>query len=1683
MIGQQGSPKPKDQPKIYVVRPILSDPEMPRIRLAILRPQDLIDTLFPSIIRAMKKRKAGENGNYWFGVIAILVSVVCAQAQPIAPAPYHPPAPVENQAPQQKAALVASQIAASAPLTVTLGNWNALGPAPTFNAQVSIPPNNPVCGAIQTVAAHPTNPDILYIGAVNGGIWRTTNATAANPDWTPLTDFLPSLSIGALEFDPTDLTHQTLIAGSARLSSFAGEGGKRIGVLISTDGGNTWTVLGSATLAGQDITSVAARGNVLLAAADSVWTRGNAGGGGLFRSTNSGTSFTLISGSALTGLPAGSISDLVGDPGNPNRFYAAVVTNGIYRSDNLGATWIDVTKGITDISDVTVKIEMAIHNSSAGNAVYVGVINNTLIVTNDYELGGLYRSDNAGVSWTLLDVPQTHLSPEGGQGDLHFSIAADPNSNTVVYVGGDTTAFPPFTGNLFRGDASRPSGTQFETIMDVTAPHADSREMVFDANGNLIETDDGGIYRRSLPQSNLGVWSSVTGNLAAMEAHDVAYDSVAGVAMIGTQDNGTQIQSSHGSKVWRMVQGGDGGDVAIDDTTVPGRSIRYGSSQFLSGFFRDTYDANNNRVSHASPGPTGLADLPQFVTPIKLNKTDPRRLVIATASAVYESLDQGGTVSAVGPGLEVRPPALAYGGWFADVPHPDVLYYGAESTVFLHATNGGPAVPTEAPFPGAKVQGIVLDLKDWHRAFVIDSSRVYVTPDAGTEIWTDITGNLTGVGKLRCLEFFPFGCSYVLAVGTDTGVYVCQDDDLGNWYKLGAGLPNAPVYDMTFNPRAHLLAVGTLGRGAWSFDVPTSSPRISMLDVFLDDVRLGSTNTAYLEICSSCTQDLIVQNVTSSDPQFRVLPPAGGFPLVIPADSCVSLAVEFAPASEGDQTTTFIVTSNDPLAPTARVDGLSRGVQTRVAILGAEEDPLMADVEAKIVASGLFSASQVTLLPVATGAPVPTLAELEAYDAVLVFSNLRFNDPQALGDVLADYLDSGHGRGVVVSTHSFSTDGVSGLGGRIVSGGYLPLGQGSPQFSSHLTLVKDLPGHALLQDISRFDGGLGSTRDGVTLAAGATLVAHWSGGTPLIATSESADRRVVGLNFWPPSTDADLYGWEADTDGGRLMANALLWAGHQARNPASHILVFSASATRDFSAALTNLGLAFQFFGPKDSSAFADAVAAADPPRTLVIAESLLETNALAGLASFVNAGGRAILDYLALQAAEPLFPSDLDSASQVFAGSPPSTVIIYDLGNSSLFDNLDSPLEFTPGAANHGSILFPEPGTDAQALAGFTSGGFGPAVVLSRSAHVLVNGFLLVDVATDLAPRETAVRLAMNEIGLLTGRGGGPLPAIDSQPEDAITAVGGAATFSVIASGSGPLIYVWLRDGVPIAGAMDATYSLTNAQLGDSGSHFSCLVSNAFGSVLSAYAILTVLPPGGESGVINFDEVAAPATFPQTTRLTDRYRAQGVTFAGPGGLDGGAILSENSLFAVTGYSGRNVLAFNTNGRLSDSGMPRGPETISFATPMAMVSMQAGTGLNPGQSLTLAAYDASNTLLASSSIVLSAHMTPVQVTASGIQSVVVSTPSPTLVLDDLAFVPVSAQPQIMAASIRRLPGGQCGFAVSGRIGAHYEIQFSTDMRTWTPLTTLRMTNTTAEFMDVNTNSVRRFYRASLKLTP
>jgi hypothetical protein len=699
------------------------------------------------------------------------------------------------------------------------------------------------------VAAHPTDANILYVGGVNSGIWRTGNATAASPNWTPLTDNLPSLSIGALEFDPTDATNRTLVAGIGTFSSFALRGGPLTGILRTTNGGDNWMQLSHFLLVNQNISGVAARGATLLASSS---------GGGVFRSADRGFNWVQVSGASGSGLPAGGAFDLVGVPGNLNRFYVSIQRIGIFRSDDGGATWTNISSGNTTLNGAitnaqNANAEMAV---ASNGRLYVIIANGSPRAQAQY-IGFTDNPAATAPAWTAMDLPRTTESNgatvglhPGGQGFIHLSIAVDRNDPNTIYVAGDrqeTGTDPPFTtpnfigarafsGRLFRGDTRvAPTGavpspqwehlTHSNSIAQIpgggtansSSPHADSREMVIDAGGDLIEVDDGGIYRRTSPQNNTGDWFSINGDIQTTEFHDIAYDTNTNTLIVGgSQDNGISVQTANGSVTWKLIGGGDGGDVAVDNVTnaASNQSIRYLSSQNLGSFRREIYDANNNRIGQALL--VSITD-PQFVTPVELNAITPTRLVIGGLNSVYESFNQGTSITEInGPGANRN--AMAYGA--AD--NPDALYVGSGSAVFLRATAGAALTQTAALPTGADtVRDVVMDPNNSRSAFAVDNNQVFRTTNAGAS-WTDITGNLLGLGpvEFNTTVFVARAANNpgdMLLVGTNAGVFVAfRSSGFTTWNKLGIGLPKALVMDLDYDVADDVLVAGTLGRGAWT---------------------------------------------------------------------------------------------------------------------------------------------------------------------------------------------------------------------------------------------------------------------------------------------------------------------------------------------------------------------------------------------------------------------------------------------------------------------------------------------------------------------------------------------------------------------------------------------------------------------------------------------------------------------------------------------------------------------------------------------------------------------------------------------------------------------------------------------------------------------------------------------------
>lgn len=752
--------------------------------------------------------------------------------------------------------------------------WVAQGPGPITGGQVAGIADQPVTGAINAIAAHPANPAIIYVGTVNGGIWRTIDG---GTNWEPLTDQFPALSITAMAFDPSDSTNQTLYAGTGRGSS-SGLGGKAIGLLKTVDGGATWTLIRKSFFEDRQITSIVALmdGTVVVATEDLAGISGR-DPGGVFRSVDGGATFLNLSRLAGSGLPVGAVTDLEVDPANANRLYAALPGHGIFRTENAGDTWVDTSGGVAGVAS-SIRIELSISGAqTAGrNPIYAAVIAGSpnVIVT------GLFRSADLGVTWAAMDLPGDSdggVNP-GGQGDSHFSILADRDDPFVVFVGGDRQAAPAgmsfladgsvansigatnYTGRLFRGDASQALGFQWTAITDNgangTGPHADSRDMVFDASGRILQADDGGIYRLLDPNnSSTRVWESVNGVLALTELYSVAWVADRDLILGGAQDVGVALQSLNGSLLWNALAQGDGGIVQTAERSLLPDLLFYSNQQFGGFTVSGVTDSQPDLlVSGTSLSLFGFDNTIQFIQPYVLNAIDPSRIFIGT-NYLYESIpglleDPGDTLTllngapvAFGTATFAAPfaasvgrvNALVYGGREPDgagglIDKPDIGYVGTDGDprngdrLFVRQGGALGAFVPVVSYPGGAVRDLAVDQEDWRRIFVLDDrGQVWFSSDGGSDpstawTWTQLTGNLgslPGGQNLQKIAVDSASGEDVILVGGAGGLF--RKVGSGGWAEFGAGLPNVLVTDIdVVSGNDDLLLVGTLGRGAWT---------------------------------------------------------------------------------------------------------------------------------------------------------------------------------------------------------------------------------------------------------------------------------------------------------------------------------------------------------------------------------------------------------------------------------------------------------------------------------------------------------------------------------------------------------------------------------------------------------------------------------------------------------------------------------------------------------------------------------------------------------------------------------------------------------------------------------------------------------------------------------------------------
>ncbi len=720
-------------------------------------------------------------------------------------------------------------------------------------------PSSTLSGSVQALAISPIDPNTLFAGGCNGGIWRTNNLGLS---WTPLTDHLDSLSIAVLAYDLTDSSAQTLIAGVGVTNngilngsgpSLARAGGQRIGALYSQDGGNSWNQLpGNTTLSGESVVSVVAQGSFLLAG--TFEPRAILQPGGLYKSIDRGTTFTEIpvSGAALGTEP---ITAIVTPLGNPNTIYVATtsaintLSTALYSTTNQGTTFTPIFTSansggiINNMTQTVLKVA-----TGPSGSIVVGVIDTAAGPNSGGQLLGIFLSLNSGVTWTQLDLSAVTadggFNPDG-QGTINSAVAIDPVNPTIVYASGsgnDDLPSEPATIWELQLSGSDTIAINLELGADGSSPHADSRVLAFNGPGNLILGNDGNLVLRSDLPGTTGNWTSINGNLSLYQSYTGAYDANNNLILDSAQDGSINFQNFPNQLSWIVYPfGGDGINAMINDTSSSSVSYYYSSTQALGNLNRAT-------VSNGIMGPIqpltlrGHLPLPSFPfhSYFVLNRIDPTKIAFGAsgdaAIAQDDLVSSSLHITTVGSTIMGDVGPLAYGVQDA----PDALLVGTTtSTVFF--TNNATLTPlANLPgYPGGSPADVRFDARTVQRFFIVDAVNLYETIDTGTN-FTNITASLpANFIRPFSLEFLSNNGVNALFIGglstdgTLSPLAVADSDNAGtlsNFRLFGLGLPNTMINQAIYNSKADALFASAFGRGTWlMYDVTSNFPQATVL--------------------------------------------------------------------------------------------------------------------------------------------------------------------------------------------------------------------------------------------------------------------------------------------------------------------------------------------------------------------------------------------------------------------------------------------------------------------------------------------------------------------------------------------------------------------------------------------------------------------------------------------------------------------------------------------------------------------------------------------------------------------------------------------------------------------------------------------------------------------------------------
>ncbi len=707
--------------------------------------------------------------------------------------------------------------------------WRALGPTPII---VGSTPNS---GRVSAIAVHPTNPNIVYVGTAQGGVYRSLNGGTT---WTPIMDNALSLAIGAIAIVPTDTTTIFVGTGESTLSgsSFFGIGLYRITNAesanptltgpLNRDGSNADVFSGRAI---SEILIHPTDPNIIFTAS-TTGTSGMRGGGltsagalGVYRSTNAmGASPTFTKLNFAVGFTNRSITDLVMEPGNPNRIIAGAIGStagdgGVYATSNAldaNPTWTQ-TLSIT-LTGSNSRVELAANKVS-------GVT--TVIAATGEGTGTTYKSVDAGASFALV-LDNNFCNP---QCFYDIAVAIDPTNANNIYLGGSPTLVFGRSSNGGTSYTSSSSGLHVDTQAIEVAP-SDPNIIYFGSDGGIWKSTNAGVNWINL---NNATFSAT--QFESIALHPLDRYSTLG----GTQDNGTEYYRQN--RAWVRSVGGDGGFAAIDSNATglttgvtayhtffnsSGSQILFQRSTTVITSGEDIGDPNWAISLGCGGTANGIScsDAVYFYAPLVLGPGNPNTVYFGS-DRLYRSTDTGTSMTVVSQAPIVS--GAPIGSIAISRQNDNVRMVGlSNGQVWGTATGSSTMTNMTPPASVARPVGrIMIDPNNQNTAYVAYNGygfsagqHVWKTTNlnAATPTWS-VAGN--GIHDVPVNSFVADPAnSNTLYAGTDIGVYRSLDGG-ASWASFNNGLPRVAVFDMAIHPIHRFLRIATHGRGMYEMNL------------------------------------------------------------------------------------------------------------------------------------------------------------------------------------------------------------------------------------------------------------------------------------------------------------------------------------------------------------------------------------------------------------------------------------------------------------------------------------------------------------------------------------------------------------------------------------------------------------------------------------------------------------------------------------------------------------------------------------------------------------------------------------------------------------------------------------------------------------------------------------------------